>query len=74
MCAMFLVSARIKTVMAWNCLAEFSFDTMQKTGASKIPRFHHLDARGRTGAAPMPLIDLVGVLNPRSLPGVGNAQ
>lgn len=61
----------IKTVMgAEDTFAEF-FDTILKRGAASAPDFITLDGgEGGTGAAPMPLIDLVGVSIREALPRV----
>ncbi|MEL6958792.1 MAG: FMN-binding glutamate synthase family protein [Pseudomonadota bacterium] len=61
----------IKTVMgAEDTFADF-FDTILKRGAASAPDFITLDGgEGGTGAAPMPLIDLVGVSIREALPRV----
>lgn len=61
----------IKTVMgAETAFAEF-FDTIVKRGPDTAPDFITLDGgEGGTGAAPMPLMDLVGVSIREALPRV----
>ncbi len=61
----------IKTVMgAEDTFADF-FDTIVKRGVESAPDFITLDGgEGGTGAAPMPLIDLVGVSIREALPRV----
>jgi glutamate synthase domain-containing protein 2 len=61
----------IKTVMgSESAFAEF-FDTIVERGIESAPDFITLDGgEGGTGAAPMPLIDLVGVSIRESLPRV----
>lgn len=61
----------IKTVMGSEAaFAEF-FDTIVKRGAESAPDFITIDGgEGGTGAAPMPLMDLVGVSIREALPRV----
>lgn len=65
------LSTGIKTVMGSESdFAEF-FDTIIKRGIESAPDFITLDGgEGGTGAAPMPLIDLVGVSIREALPRV----
>ena len=61
----------IKTVMGSESAFEEFFDTIVERGIESAPDFITLDGgEGGTGAAPMPLIDLVGVSIREALPRV----
>lgn len=61
----------IKTVMGSEAAFEEFFETIVKRGPAAAPDFITLDGgEGGTGAAPMPLIDLVGVSIREALPRV----
>lgn len=59
----------IKTVMGTETALEDLFHTITRRGAASAPDFITLDGgEGGTGAAPMPLIDLVGMSIREALP------
>ena len=65
----------IKTVMGTEAALEDLFETITKRGADSAPDFITLDGgEGGTGAAPMPLIDLVGMSIREALPALANMR
>ena len=61
----------IKTVMGHGAALEGLFDAIRARGAESAPDFITLDGgEGGTGAAPMPLIDLVGMSIREALPAL----
>lgn len=65
----------IKTVVGTEQAIEDLFDTITRRGADAAPDFITIDGgEGGTGAAPMPLIDLVGMSIREALPLVVNLR
>ena len=65
----------IKTVVGSEEVMRDLFDTILKRGADSAPDFITLDGgEGGTGAAPMPLIDLVGMSVREAVPLVANLR
>jgi glutamate synthase domain-containing protein 2 len=65
----------IKTVVGADAAIQDLFDTILKRGADTAPDFITIDGgEGGTGAAPMPLIDLVGMSIREALPLVANIR
>ena len=65
----------IKTVVGAEQAIEDLFDTISKRGADTAPDFITIDGgEGGTGAAPMPLIDLVGMSIREALPLVSDLR
>lgn len=65
----------IKTVVGSEAVFADLFDTIKRRGADSAPDFITLDGgEGGTGAAPMPLIDLVGMSVREALPLVADLR
>ncbi len=65
----------IKIVVGVESAVQDFFDTIVKRGAETAPDFITIDgSEGGTGAAPMPLIDLVGMSVREALPLVANIR
>jgi glutamate synthase domain-containing protein 2 len=65
----------IKTVVGSEQVMRDLFETIQRRGPDSAPDFMTIDGgEGGTGAAPMPLIDLVGMSVREALPMVANLR